>query len=60
MGFPPSSLGAFHFNVTELLSYLAISRSFGSEGGSSKQAEEERISNRTKEKLRLQCPTRKK
>lgn len=34
IGLPPSSVGGFHFKVTEPLSYLAISTSFGSVGGS--------------------------
>ena len=34
IGFPPSSVGAFHLRVTEDLSYLVISRSRGSLGAS--------------------------
>jgi len=37
IGFPPSSVGAFHFNVTEDLSNLVISRSRGSLGASTYQ-----------------------
>src|SRR6218665_2255635 len=34
IGSPPSSVGSFHFSITELRSYLSISTSFGSPGGS--------------------------
>ena len=37
MGFPPSSSGSFHFNETELRSYLSISTLLGSPGASRKQ-----------------------
>jgi len=40
MGLPPSSVGAFHFNVTELLSNLAISKSRGSPGASKRKNNE--------------------